>query len=411
LIERADVALKAGDVVAARQALDSARELLGGGSEVEHLDTALKQAESRGSETEQLLDQANAALAADHVVGADGAAAIYQRVLASGQANALAQAGLQKCADALAAQARAAIAAKDSAGAAARSDDIIRILPSYAALPALRGEIAKAREADRLALEETLNRADAQIRAGKLATGDDSALELYRSVLKQDPASARAKEGLRRIAQAFVVQANAAIDDNNPGTAEKLLNTAAELAPALADLRAARSNLRELRERLAIGAERAAVTPAQAEQVRKLVADAATASAAGNLIIPPGDSAYDKYRAALALDGNNREALDGIAQLPARARTLFAQALTDGAPQRARALLDSVRQIAPDDPALPAMTEKLANAFLDQADARIGEGRRSDAARALNAAHELSPGNARLAPLDARMRALPEAGG
>ncbi len=186
---------------------------------------------------------------------------------------------------------------------------------------------------------------------------EDSALELFRSVQKQDPANARAKEGLRRIAQSFVVQANAAIDDSNAGAAEKALNAAAELAPDLADLRAARTNLRELRERLDINAERAVVTPAQAEQVRKLVADANQASIAGNLIIPPGDSAWDKYRAALALDGNDREALAGIARIPARAKELFAQALTDGAPQRARALLDALRQTAPDDATVPALSE------------------------------------------------------
>jgi cytochrome c-type biogenesis protein CcmH/NrfG len=52
------------------------------------------------------------------------------------------------------------------------------------------------------------------------------------------------------------------------------------------------------------------------------------------------------------------------------------------------------------------MTERLANAFLDQADARIGEGRRADATRALDAARELSPSNPRIVALDARLRAM-----
>ena len=69
------------------------------------------------------------------------------------------------------------------------------------------------------------------------------------------------------------------------------------------------------------------MTQADSEHVRKLVAEAAQAAAAGNLIIPPGDSAYDKYRAALAIDGNSKEALDGIARLPARAKELFDKAL------------------------------------------------------------------------------------
>lgn len=408
LLERATAALQAGDAGAARSALEGARELLGGGSEVERLDAELKQAEVQGDETAQLLDHAQAALAAGRIVDADGAAAIYQRVLASGKADALAQDGLQKCADALAALARSALAAGDAATAAARSDDIVRVLPNYAGLPALRGEIAKAREAERAVQEQTLDRAEAAIRAGRFTGGADSALELFRSVQKQDPSSARAQQGLRRIAQAFVVQANAAIDDGNATAAEKALNAATELAPDLADLRAARVNLRELRERTAIDAERTPVTSEQAERVRRLVAEAGSASVAGNLIVPPGDSAWDKYRAALAIDPNDRDALAGIARLPARAKELFAQALADGMPQRAHIQLDALRQTAPEDSAIGAMSERLANAFLDQADARLGEGRRADAARALGAARELNPNNPRLAPLETRLQAMLE---
>lgn len=411
LLDRAAAALKANDLAGARDALNNARELLGGGTEVERIEATLKQGESRGDEVGEWLTAARGALDAGRITGSGGAVELYQRVLAGDKDNALAQAGLQKAADKLAAQARDALSSRDATTAAARSDDIARILPAYAGLPDLLGRIAQAREAERAAREESMTHAEAQLRAGRFAGGEDSALEQFRLVLKQDPANARAKAGLRKVAQAFVVQASAAIEDSNAGSADKLLAQAAELAPDLPDLRAARSNLRELRERLAIGAERAAITPAQVEQVRRLVGEAATAAAAGNLIVPPGDSAYDKYRAALAIDGNDREALAGIARLPARAKELFAQALTDGAPQRAHALLDSVRQIAPDDPAVPPMTEKLANAFLDQADARAGEGRRADAARALNSARELSPHNARIAALEARLSALGETRG
>jgi tetratricopeptide (TPR) repeat protein len=230
-------------------------------------------------------------------------------------------------------------------------------------------------------------------------------------VLKQDPANARAKEGLRRIAQSFVVQANAALDESNAGAADKLLASAAELAPESPELRAARATLRELRERLDIDAHRAVVTPAQSAQIHRLVVEALAAASAGNVIIPPGDSAYDKYRAALAIDPDNKEALDGLARLPARAKELFEQALNDAAPQRARILLDSVRQTAPADTAIPAMAQKVANAFLDQVDARIGEGRRADATRALDAARQLNPENPRIAPLDARLKAMADGRG
>ncbi len=273
----------------------------------------------------------------------------------------------------------------------------------------MRGQLAQTREAERASIDEQLQRADEAVHAGHLTGGDDSALELYRAVIKQDAANARAKAGLRRVAQSLVVQANAAIDSNNAGDAEKLLASAAQLAPDLADLREARINLRELHERIDIAAERPALTPADSDKVRKLVAEAGQAAAAGNLIIPPGDSAYDKYRDALAIDGNNKDAQDGIAKLPARAKELFDKALADGTPQHARALLDTVRQIDPSNASIAPMSEKLAGVFLDQAEARVREGRRDDAVRALDAARQLSPINPRLGPLDARIRALPNA--
>jgi len=409
LLAQAREELDKHDYAAAHQSLDAARELLGGGLAVDAIAQALTRAESGDTETEQLVDRAKAALDAGRVLGDDGSAALYRKLLAADPSNAVAQSGLQKSADVLAAQARTALGAHDVATASARIDGIASILPTYAALTELRGQLAQSREVDRASLDTTLQRADEQVRAGNLAGGDDSALALYRTVLKQDAANARAKEGLRRIAQSFVLQANAAIEESNATAADKLLTSAAQLAPELPELREARVNLRELRERIDIDASRPALTAADTAKVERLVAEGGKAAQAGNLIIPPGDSAYDKYRDALAIDGNNQAALDGIAKLPARAKELFDKALGEGTPMRARALLDTVRQIAPADPAIASMSEKLASAFIDQAEARVREGRRDDAVRSLDAAKQLSPVNPRLAPLDARIRALPSA--
>jgi hypothetical protein len=243
------------------------------------------------------------------------------------------------------------------------------------------------------------------LREGVLAGGEDSALELFRAVLAKDPAQARAKAGLARIAQAWVVRAHAAIDEGNADAADALLRDAAKLAPESPELRAARSELRELRERQEIGSQHTPVTPQQSARVRELVAEAQQAVIAGRLIVPPGDSAYDKYRAALAIDRDDAAARAGLERLPARAKELFAQALADAMVLRANTLLDAIRQIAPGDPDIAPMSARLANAFLDQADLRIGEGRREDAARALDAARTLAPDNPRIEALDARLRA------
>ena len=188
------------------------------------------------------------------------------------------------------------------------------------------------------------------------------------------------------------MQARAAIEDSNPGSADKLLNQAAAFAPDLGDLRAARIDLRELRERLAIAAERPPPSPAELERLRTLIAEAAQASEAGRLINPPGNSAYDKYRAALAIDGDNQDALNGLNQLPVRARQQFDMFLGEGSLNRAQGMLEVVRQTAPADPSIASMSERLANAWLDLADKRIGEKQAADASRALQSARSTGAG-------------------
>ena len=95
--------------------------------------------------------------------------------------------------------------------------------------------------------------------------------------------------------------------------------------------------------------------------------------------------------------------VDGI---PARARALFDQQLAEGGLNRALGMLEVVRQIAPADPSLLPMSERLANAFLDLAETRIGEKLPADAERALQSARKLSPANPRLSPIETKLRGL-----
>ncbi len=406
LLVRARDALKRNDVGLARQFAAAARDLLGGGAAVEDIEKSIAVLDSHGTEVEALLTGAQAALDAGRLLGDDGAVALYQRALVSDTGNSLARAGIARSVDVLAAQARAAFVDGDLATASTRIEDIARILPGYPALPDLRAELGKQHEAANVSLENDLARGEAQLRAGRFSGSADSAQALFESALQRDAGNARAKAGLRRVAQALIVQARAALEDSNPGVADRLLKQAQAMAGDLPELRAATLDLRELRERLAIAAERPVATQADLERMRNLVSEADAASAAGRLINPPGNSAYDKYRAALAIDGENKAALEGLNRIPARARELFDQQLAEGGLNRALGMLEVVRQIAPADPSLLPMSERLANAYLDLADKRIGENQAADAERALQAARKLSPANPRLSPLEARLRGL-----
>lgn len=405
LLARAASALADDDLAGARRALDGARELLGGGSDVERLQRELQARETLGTGIADRLEAANEALAAGRVLGPSGAAELFGQALAVEPGNALARAGLDKVAEQLAGEAREALERGDAGTASARADEIARIVPAYPRLPELFGRIAQLRDQERITLDRKLAQADAALAAGRM-DGGSGALSLFQEVLQSDPGNARATAGLREVAAAGLVRAEAAIVTGDAAEAARRLDAASRLAPDLPGIARARKQLRELEERQAIDAERPAVTEAQAAEVRRLVAAGDTAAAAGNIILPPGDSAWDKYRAALAIDGSDAAAQAGLARLSTRARELLADALAEGAPLRARTLLDAIAQVDPSDPALPRFRERVATAFLDQADTRLVEGRHQEAARAVSAARELSPDNPRLPELERRLRQL-----
>ena len=406
LLERARDALKRNDPGLARQAVAAARELLGGGMGIEEIEKSIAALDAHGTEAEALLTQAQAAFDGGQLLGENGAVALYQRALAGDEGSALARAGINRSIDALAVQARGAFASNDLVTAASRIEDIARILPAYPELPDLRARLASLRDAAANGLEKDLTQGEAQLRAGRFTGSADSAQSLFESALQRDANNARAKAGLRRVAQALVLQARAAIEVSNTPLTDRLLKQATVLAADLPDLRAASIDLRELRERLAIAAERPPASPADLERMRNLIAEADAAAAAGRLINPPGNSAYDKYRAALAIDGDSKLAQAGLDKIPGLARELFDKELSSGSLNRALGMLEVVRQTSPSDPAVLPMSERLANAFLDLADKRIGEKQAADAERALQLARKLSPSNPRLASLEERLRGL-----
>ncbi len=168
------------------------------------------------------------------------------------------------------------------------------------------------------------------------------------------------------------MQANAALEDSNSTAADRLLRQAEQLAPGAADIAAARGQLRELRERLDIAASRPTLTPEQQQKLAAHLDAADKAARDGNLILPPGSSAYDKYRAALALDGTNAQALAGLQGLPQIARDQFNISIGRQKLDRARDFIDTLEQLAPADASLPTLRARLAESLLDEAERRLG---------------------------------------
>lgn len=429
-LDRAQAALKKRDYAAARSALEEARSLLGGGAAVEGMDKALAKAVLQTSNVDVLINQARAALANGDIGGPDGAAALFGKVLAGDPHNAVARHGMDQIGDLLATRIQGQLGGNDLAGARQTLSNLAGLLPRYSQLPTLRASVAAAERDSDSQRDQYLDKGQAYLRAGKVTgTGDDNAEAQFKAALKVDPDNDKAKAGLGQVAGALIVQANAAMESGQVQDAKKLLDAAAELAPKSADLAAARS-------RLAAGETRqepspahrangngsvatakadqapeasappppAPLTPMQSAKVARLVARARSAARKGDIMLPPGDSAYDLYRAALGIDGDNDEAQAGLRGLPEVTRAQFDQAVREDNLDHAHDMLATLEQLDPGDPAMPTMRHRLGSAWLDRADHYVGLGELAAARTALQEAQRLVPQDPRIGEVDARIQ-------
>lgn len=424
-ISRADAALRAGKIDEANQALTNARELLGGGSDVDRLTQSIAKAQVSSGQTDNLIAQAQQALTDNKLDGPTGAAALYQRVLAAEPDNAVARHGMDQVGDAMAAQIQKSLSANDVAAALAGIDRLAAVLPNYAQLPTLRASLSAMQAQANSALTDAINQGNEALRAGHIVgDGNDTALSHFKAALAIDPNNAQAKAGLGQVAEALVVQANAAIDAGDTDHARQLLDQADTLAPGSADLVAARARLGQAPASgaIAAGGENATATAGQPKrdddtpppqapltgqqqiQVADMVSRAKQAAARGNIMSPPGDCAYDLYRGALAIDGNNPDALAGLQGLPGLVQRQFNQALRDGNLNKAGSLLDALGNLEPGDAALSISRQRLAYAWVDQAEQQFDSGDRNNAASSLLQGQRLLPEDPRVRELAARIQ-------
>ncbi|BFI95202.1 MAG: hypothetical protein RSP_07120 [Rhodanobacter sp.] len=416
-LSQADAALQAGRLDEATQEAAVARELLGGGSDVDHLDRMIATRRASQVQISTLVDQAQQAFAAGQYGGDHGAGALYRQALTADPGNAVAQHGLDQVGDALAAQAQKALDANDGAGADAAIQQLAALQPNNAALPGLRAARAQATQQDNAALDAALQQGDAALRAGRIVgPGDDTALAHYKAALALSPDNPQAQAGLGMVAQALTVQASAAMDAGDAAQAGKLLDSAAQLAPKSADIAAARARLHGMLSAPASApppgggqpdiapAAAPALTPQQSAQIAQLLKKAQAATQRGDIMMPPGNCAYDLYRSALAIDGDSAAAQQGLEALPGAVRQLFNQALASGDLVRADQMLDNLADLSPGDASQNTLRQRLAGAWLDQADRQLAGGDRAGAMQALQHARKLAPNLPRVFDLTARLQ-------
>lgn len=422
-LAQADAALQSGHLDQAAQQASAARELLGGGTDIDRLDAAIVQARAAHVPTSDLVDRAQQALAAGTLDGPQGAGAMYRQVLQTDPGNAVAAHGLDQVGDALAVQARKAFDANDAATANATVEELAALQPNNGALPSLRALQAQNLKHDNGALDSALKQGMDALRAGHIAgAGDDTAMAHFKAALALDPDSAEAKAGLGKVAQALTVQASAALDAGDTVQASRLLDQASALAPKSADLAAAHARLNSVSQAAAspgasarndVGgtpddaldpAAPAALSLQQSATLAKLVQRGQAAAARGDIMLPPGNSAYDLYRNALVIDGNSTAALQGLQALPAQVEKQFEQALGNGNLSQASDMLGNLSELSPGDAGQAALSERLAGAWLDQAEQQLGRGDRVGATQSLDRARALAPNLPRLLDLAARLQ-------
>lgn len=143
--------------------------------------------------------------------------------------------------------------------------------------------------------EALRSRADEDLRRGRLQQAADG----YRAVLQRSSNDTAAEEGLAKIAAAHAVRAQRLAADFHFDAAEQELAMARNLDPDAVAVREAVDDL--ARARAARARLPSSVDAARQTRVRSLLDEASNALARGDLMDPPGESAFDKIAAARAL--------------------------------------------------------------------------------------------------------------
>ena len=230
-----------GDLAAARRHLVHLARVFPDAAETPEY-TDMQARIERAEEVAAQLEAGEARFARGELVSPEGlsAADAWRAVLALEPDNAAAREGLARIAAALLEQARQARDAGDLERALARVDEGLAVAPDQPDLVALREALERER-ARRRHINALLLQAQRRFDAGRLLRPEgDSAYDVLRRVLAEDPGNVLAERGLRRIANALAQRASDLIINRRWARAERVLDEAQHRFPGdphLAELR------------------------------------------------------------------------------------------------------------------------------------------------------------------------------
>ena len=179
---------------------------------------------------------------------------------------------------------------------------------------------------------------------------------------------------------------------------------AATLAPQAAFVRSAAQHVARARQSQA-GLSSPLSLRERQRRVRRLLGEAAAAEARGDLLTPPGDSAFDKLRAARAIAPADPGVRRASARLLPAAQACFERELRGNNLARARACLDARIVIEGNSAALAKARRRLATRWLAVGDERLGAGDVHGAISALASARAVDAATPGLEAFSQRVQA------
>jgi hypothetical protein len=393
-LARARTALEGQRFEQAHRDLALARELAVPRRDVDSVADALRRREAAVAGIDQLLARAARARRDGRLDGApDAALPLYQRVLALQPARVEALEGREDAIADLLQDARARLDAGDLATGARLVAQGRHFDAGHVDLPDTQGALVRAADARRAA-------AAAALRRNRL----EAALAGYREVLAAVPEDAQALAGIEDVAAAHARRAERLAADFRFDGATRALADARALSPHHPALARAERRLRQAQQSQArVQAPR--LGPQRTRRLQQLLAAAAAAEARGDLLGPPGESAFDHLRAARALAPDAIAVRRAQARLAPAARTCFDRELRGNNLARAQACLDARVQLEGEGAAVRDARRRLAQRWLAVGDERLGAGELAAARRAHAAARGLDPRTPGLDAFGARIDA------
>ncbi|HEX5756131.1 MAG TPA: hypothetical protein VFY12_07250 [Arenimonas sp.] len=397
-LDRAALALDAGEREQARDALQLATALSAPLTRLQPLEARLRVADASGQDLEQLLGEAQSLWQGGRDVEA---LAMYQQVLLSHPDNALALSGRQQILGEWLRQADEALERGDLTHAEARVAEVLAYDASHIGLPALQARLGEVRAEHERLWRQRLAEAQRAESAGELSR----AWPAYQDLLRHGPVAADARAGRQRVLQAQAQHVRESIQQQRWQEALRGLRVLRGWSPGFEQIEILQAQLERARPKPAAASIASQDRPPVALDAGAVAQAAAAAITSGRLLQPPGDSAWDHLRELAGTSPDDPRLPALWRQFEQAARACYEQHALGNRLTDAESCLDA-RALREPSSALADARRRLALRWVALASERLGQNEPELAERALGNARRLDPRTPGLAATERRLQAL-----